>query len=149
MNSVLKRVLGAAFAISLIAGFSFPGNVEAASVPKNLYLANYRYNDEKVDFTVVASRCVTKATKALRDKDVKQATKDGEQYDVESDPEMQKAFDIYLDGLDISWDAMQEPYCGYGSHGLEAAKKSYVKTVTRVRATFLAKAKKIQQADKN
>lgn len=119
-----------------------------AAIPKNLYISGYRYGDEKTVFGDVTTRCVTPATKALRAKDVKQAVKDEETFNIKGDEELEKIYKKYLDGLDISWEAMLEPYCGYGSHGVAAAQKSYVKTVTRVRANFLAQVKKIQAEDK-
>ena len=151
----MKRV--SLFVFLFVSAAVLPVHVEAASVnaktisyiPKNLYISGYRYNDEKTVFGDVSTRCVTAATKALRAKDVKQAMKDEEAFSVKGDEELEKIYKKYLDGLDLSWDAMLEPYCGFGSHGVVAAQKSYVKTVTRVRANFLAQVKKIQEVDKD
>jgi hypothetical protein len=49
--------------------------------------------------------------------------------------------------LDLIWDAMLQPYCGYGGYGMTAVSKSYNKSVTRARSAFLAEAKKTVPAD--
>ena len=150
-----KAVFGLVFAFVCVG--ILPHSVSAATktaktvaaIPRDLYISGYRYNDEKTVFGDVSTRCVTSATKALRAKDVSQAIKDEETYNIKGDEELEKAYKKYLDGLDLSWEAMLEPYCGFGSHGVAAAQKSYVKTVSRVRATFMAQVKKILADNKD
>jgi len=48
----------------------------------------------------------------------------------------------YRERVELSWAAMAEPYCGFGSMGMTAVKHSYNKGVQRARADFLAATKK-------
>lgn len=51
------------------------------------------------------------------------------------------AVSTYKQNLEIVWSAMEEPYCGHGSQGITAVKKSFNKSVDRLRAAFLAQVK--------
>ena len=42
----------------------------------------------------------------------------------------------------MAWEAMQQPYCGFGAFGASAAQKSFTKTLTRARTNYLAQVKK-------
>ncbi len=52
------------------------------------------------------------------------------------DPKTNPA-ELYKEKMDTVWAAMSQPYCGYGSRGIAAVKKSYIKSVERIRAEFL------------
>lgn len=56
------------------------------------------------------------------------------------------AIKLYRNNLAIAWDAMTEPYCGYGSMGVSAAARSYTKSVERERATFLTNVKNLSKS---
>ena len=45
--------------------------------------------------------------------------------------------EIYREKMETVWAAMAQPYCGYGSRGVAAVKKSYNKSVEHIRADFL------------
>ena len=51
------------------------------------------------------------------------------------------AAEIYREKVSTVWAAMAQPYCGYGAYGITAVKKSYNKSVARIRADFLAATK--------
>ncbi len=85
------------------------------------------------------SKCVTAKTKAtyanvtaLMEKDIAPYAKTAS---------ATAAIEAYRQTMTIAWDAMKEPYCGFGSYGTASAIKSYAKNVARARATFLAQAK--------
>ena len=61
-------------------------------------------------------------------------------------PNAAGAIKLYRDNLMIAWDAMTEPYCGYGSNGVSAAAKSYTKSTERERATFLTNVKNLSKS---
>jgi hypothetical protein len=86
-----------------------------------------------------ASKCVTASTKALHDKYAAQQEKDIAPY--ASNGNAEKPIKTYKDGLDIAWEAMEEPYCGDGIYGITPFVKSYTKSADRERATFLAAVK--------
>lgn len=85
------------------------------------------------------SKCVTTATQATRDKALAQMEKDIAPYAKE-----EKASAViaeYKQNLQIAWEAMEHPYCGYGAYGNASAIKSFSKSITRAREAFLSKIK--------
>jgi len=91
--------------------------------------------DEK-DFDNPATRCLTKEITGLYEKAVSQMKADVKEHGnhpVEAED--------YKRRLDITWDAMHEPYCGYGSNGLASVKHSFNKSVDRARNDFLVAVK--------
>ncbi len=44
---------------------------------------------------------------------------------------------VYRDAITVSWDAMKEPYCGFGVYGIKSAVKSYSKSTDRARLAFM------------
>lgn len=145
-------------ACSLVAT-SLPGEAFAATkkpvkktsarvkIATYLYNPNRHYRDEKTAIEDPTTRCVTKATEAAQIGNVTRAIKDGETFGVatSTEGEFGKAYREYRDGLDTLWDAMNEPYCGFGAFGVSAAVKSYNKTATRLRTEFLAAAKNLKK----
>ncbi|HVM90885.1 MAG TPA: hypothetical protein VMU11_03245 [Verrucomicrobiae bacterium] len=93
--------------------------------------------DEK-NFSNPVTRCNTAAMQALDKKVVNQMLADIKAAHAEDT----QAAKNYQYKLDLLWDAMLQPYCGYGGYGMTAVTKSFNKTVTRARAAFLAAAKK-------
>jgi hypothetical protein len=104
---------------------------------KRVTVSSVPGKDEK-EFSVSTSRCLTKDMKALHEAMIKRMEADihkaGDGYD--------DAVTAYRSNINIIWSAMEEPYCGYGSRGMTAVKRSYQKSVERTRATFLAAVKK-------
>lgn len=88
-----------------------------------------------------ASKCVTAATKASRDAYHARMEKDVAPYLQNTNAE--KFVKAYRDGLVVDWDAMEEPYCGFGAYGAKSAIKSYTKSVERKRNTFLTAVKNL------
>jgi hypothetical protein len=43
----------------------------------------------------------------------------------------------YREAIDVSWEAMKEPYCGFGVYGIKSAVKSYSKSTDRARLAFM------------
>ncbi len=140
-------------------GMVAPRTGEAATVKKtsakktiayDLYNPNRKYKDEKIEIDDTASRCNTPAMKIVHGKNLAKALEDGKLYGFTFESVSgttllspgEQAFKTYLDGLDIAWGAMEEPYCGFGAFGTQAANKSYNKSVTRLRARFLEAIKK-------
>lgn len=92
--------------------------------------------DEK-SFADSASRCMTKAMKTLHALTVKQLEKDIAQYGADRDA----AVETYKNKVELTWSAMEQPYCGFGSNGMAAVKHSYNKSIGHARAEFLAAVK--------
>ncbi len=89
-----------------------------------------------VDFDASkASRCVTSATIATNKQMLAKMEKDIAPYKQKAKASL--AIRAYQESLSLAWEAMKQPYCGYGSPGASSAKKSYLKTTTRARNTFL------------
>lgn len=93
--------------------------------------------------TVPTTKCVTTATKKTRDAAVAQMEKDITPYKNSADSSGVIAY--YKEELDIAWEAMEYPYCGFGAYGTTSAIKSYNKTISRARSKFLTdiKSKKV------
>lgn len=96
------------------------------------------------------SKCLTPVMRTLRQKVVTQFQKDGVAHSVSTTTagELGDAYRVYLSDVDVMWAAMYEPYCGYGSHGMTAIRRSYEKNAVRVREQFLRTAKQISQKQK-
>lgn len=110
----------------------------------DLYNPNKTYGDEKVTIDDSSSRCLTTDFKKLHDAALALAEKDinaRKNADGTIPATIQKAVDDYRKELDTAWQAMHEPYCGFGAFGTSAAKKSFQKTLDRGRTTFLAAVK--------
>lgn len=113
----------------------------------DLYNPNKKYGDEKTDINNPTSRCTGADFKKMYQDGLVTAKKD---FDTargggEASPALTAAFETYKKDIDYGWEAMEEPYCGFGAFGASAAKKSFQKTLTRARAAFLAEAKKQPQ----
>lgn len=153
MSRISLQVVGFFVSITTLATLLSPLGVEAATKKKKVvsrkgiaaYLYNPRrtYKDEKVDPKNPASRCNTPAMRALHVQNVKRAQKDAEAIGVTSSTQsvLGEAFRAYEKDLTLAWGAMTEPYCGYGAFGISAARKSYDKSVARLRQRFLDKVK--------
>lgn len=85
--------------------------------------------------TVPTTKCVTAATEKLRNAAQAQLEKDILPY--AGNVEAKAVITTYKEGLAIAWEAMEYPYCGMGSSGVNPAIKSYNKTVLRARMKFL------------
>lgn len=83
------------------------------------------------------SRCLTPEIKKIYENAAAQMKKDAEKFGQGHND----AVADYRSTLDLVWGAMHEPYCGYGSRGLKAVKKSLLKSFERARADFLAAVK--------
>ena len=156
----LSAIGKAVTAGALLLVLSMPNGVDAATAKKvvakkkattyaaNLYIPGKVYKDEKVAFENPTSRCSTPAMKTLHKQMLARAEKDMDGLDVSpsSTSPYVKPAQVYLNGLAVLWDAMEEPYCGYGAFGLTAAKSSYQKNANRLRTTFLDQVKKISKA---
>ncbi len=58
-------------------------------------------------------------------------------------PKAEKAIAAYREAMTTAWDAMLEPYCGFGKYGTASAVKSYGKSVDRARLAFLESVKQL------
>ncbi len=85
---------------------------------------------------VLPTKCVTTVTKKLYADYTTRLLKDTAPY--AGKDAYAKAIQAYQYELNISWEAMQQPYCGYGTPGLASSIKSFKKTVERARTAFLA-----------
>lgn len=156
MEYTTRRILGSLAVCALIVGLFSPLAADAAtkkkvvkkasrvSIAMNLYNPKKRYGDEKIDITNPTTRCVTATSKAIRAQDLKTLEADKNKIPGLDKPEHPLADDYkkYQTALEYAWGAMEEPYCGFGAFGAPVALKSYQKTVTRARATFLEAVKK-------
>lgn len=120
----------------------------------DLYNPRRHYGDEKVTITDASSRCNTPSMRATHVKNVDRAKLDGKPFGLTFESvsttevlsPVGEAYKKYLTGLDLAWQAMEEPYCGFGAFGTTAAKKSYTKSIDRIRARFLDVAKQAKVA---
>jgi len=94
--------------------------------------------DEK-NFSDPVTRCNTAAMQALDKKAVNQMLADIKAAHADNST----AAKNYQYKLDLIWDAMLQPYCGYGGYGMTAVTKSFNKSITRARSAFLTEAKHI------
>lgn len=124
MKLKLRLVKQVSFFVLLAINFSLMPNISFAVTTPSL---------------PAKSACVTTETMKMHDGYVKQMEKDIAPY-AQNDL-LQEAITSYKRGLDFAWEAMEDPYCGFGSYGSASAKKSYKKTIVRTRDNFLASVK--------
>ena len=79
------------------------------------------------------SRCLTATMKAMNQKALAVMKTDVEK----SGTGHPTAVATYKAKLDMVWSAMEQPYCGFGSLGLTAVKKSFLKSTDRIREAYL------------
>jgi len=92
--------------------------------------------------TALPTKCVTATTKKLYAADIARFEKDTAPY--VGKEAYAKAIQAYRSEIDIAWEAMQQPYCGYGTPGLASSIKSFTKTIERARSAFLLHGKTSQ-----
>jgi len=85
------------------------------------------------------SKCVTASTEATHAAAVAQMNKDIAPY--ASDAKAANVVEQYKQNIETAWEAMQQPYCGYGAYGIASAVHSLSKSISRARATFLTNIK--------
>ncbi len=93
----------------------------------------YAYIPVMKELSTPVSFCVTAEMKTRHHKTVVQMEKDIEEYGIGHETAVAK----YKNDVDMIWAAMEQPYCGYGTFGMKAVKKSYEKSAVHVRTTFL------------
>lgn len=138
MNTNVSRFGALSLAIISLSAGILPTAVSAKSV------SAIKGADEK-NFADPVSRCNTPAMRQLHAQNVSIMKKDIASLGEKAGDQAVKDYEWKLDTI---WDAMTEPYCGYGSLGTTAAKKSYNKSITRARSEFLAEAKKVEASTK-
>jgi hypothetical protein len=79
------------------------------------------------------SKCVTPKMKAMYAGAVSQMEKDI----ASKGKGFPKASGDYRTALELTWDAMNQPYCGTGTKGMTAVANSFQKTINRTRADFM------------
>ena len=94
--------------------------------------------------TVPVSKCVTSATKATHAGALARMEKDVAPYTQTA--KATSAIQKYRDGMVVAWNALNEPYCGYGAYGISSAVKSYSKSITRTRTSFLDEVKNLSKS---
>ncbi len=157
VGASMSRFFFASFSVFLtvmaVVGLFAPHAADAATKKKKktvrrnvaAYLYNPRrhYKDEHVDLKNPVSRCDTPAMRTLHIQHLRQADHDAAKAGVTTSTTSGEgeALRSYQQGLALAWSAMEEPYCGYGAFGLSAARKSYEKSVGRIRQKFLDKVK--------
>ena len=88
---------------------------------------------DETSFADPTSRCNTAEMKTLNKQAINQMLTDIKTRKAEGS----QAAKLYAYKMDLIWDAMLQPYCGYGSKGITAVRKSFQKSVNRARNTFL------------
>ncbi len=89
------------------------------------------------------SKCLTATAKARKVTAEALMAKDIKAY--EGSAKAEKAIGAYREAMEIAWEAMEEPYCGFGNYGTASAVKSYGKSVDRARLAFLEKVKALSR----
>ncbi len=119
----LKRTFGALALVALL----FVGTPAFAKTKYSL--SSPASSDPKK----APTRCLSKGIKNMYDVAVRQMKKDV----AVAGNGNEDAVKRYQDNLALVWEAMNEPYCGYGTRGVSAVQKSLNKTISRTRAEFL------------
>lgn len=142
-----RMLVGGALGLALVVAGGMPTGVHATTAAKKASVTKKAKTwvspsvipgkDEKVAIADPTSKCLTKEMKKLQAATVAQMEKD---IDAAGDGHASST-EMYREKIGIVWEAMHEPYCGYGSMGLTAVKKSYKKSVERIRQAFLLEAK--------
>jgi hypothetical protein len=83
---------------------------------------------------IPASKCVTAATKNSRNAAIARMETDIKPW--LDKPESASAIAAYREAIATAWDAMEEPYCGFGKYGAASAVKSFGKSVIRAQSAF-------------
>lgn len=125
----LRHVSSLILASSMIGGFSVLPALADSTVP--------------IPVNPPSSSCVTAKTKQLHANVTALLARDIAPY--ANSATAQTAIKTYRMITDEAWTAMTLPYCGYGAYGNASAVKSYNKTTSRARSSFLeaiAKTKK-------
>ena len=109
-----------------------------AAFRRMMYNPKKTYKDEKVAITNSATRCLTASTKAAHAKASAQSAALEKKYNLTASSTglVADAFTSYQNDLTLAWDAMNEPYCGFGAFGVTAVLKSYNKSIERASARF-------------
>lgn len=143
MNTTFSRVIRFGLVATVGLSLLIPFAGEAATVKKVVKKKTYRMSisaipgkDEK-NFENPTSRCTTATMKSLFANAMSQMKKDV----AKSGSGHDSANETYKVKLETVWSAMEEPYCGYGSLGMTAVKKSFLKSIDRTRAEYLASVK--------
>jgi len=106
--------------------------------PKTVRIATLKLEPSEVADEPI-SKCLVQTIKDLHTKAQKQFDLDVAKYG----KDRAGAVDRYRYRLDISWEAMNDPYCGYGQKtGLGDEIHSFKKSTERARGDFLAAAKR-------
>lgn len=90
------------------------------------------------------SKCLTQVALSKKSAAEAQLAKDIASY--LDNPKAQDAIKAYRDALIVAWEAMTDPYCGYGSYGTASSVKSYGKSTERARLAFLASVKTLKKS---
>lgn len=138
----MRSYVLAILTLLVTAGLVIPQSTQAL----DLYNPNKKYGDEKVEIENPASKCTGKDFQAVRDAALVQAEKDVSKYrdaQGELSGELAKIFNDYIKDIALGWEAMEEPYCGFGAFGSSAAKKSLSKTIGHARTQYLAAVAKL------
>ena len=140
-----NRIFGIFLVAITVSGFAVPHATEAKKL--DLYNPKKKYADEKIDIKNPTSKCVTERSKKSHLANLERAEKEGVQFGVSSTTkgDMADAYRTYLEGLDIIWEAMEEPYCGFGAFGVKAAYHSYDKSIIRLHDRFFVALKKLKK----
>lgn len=122
-----------------------PLTADAAKL--DLYNPKKTYKDEKITIQDPVSRCIAADFKKMYTDGLVLAEKDVLKWKDATgavDARVKTAYDTYVQDIEFGWQAMQEPYCGFGAFGVSAAKKSFQKTLTRARTAFLTATKTLK-----
>ena len=134
--------------VATLVATALPSMVQAKKL--DLYNPHKHYGDEKTAISDPTSRCTGASFQKLHTNAEILAKSDLKKFTNEDGNVSQPvadAFKIYAQDIALGWEAMQQPYCGFGAFGSSAAQKSLDKTLTRARADFLAKAEKHKTDD--
>lgn len=94
----------------------------------------------EVAAAALPTKCVTASTKKMYADYIARFEKDTAAY--AGKEKYANVIQAYRSEIDIAWEAMQQPYCGYGTPGLASSIKSFKKTIERARVAFMAHLKK-------
>lgn len=126
------------FLVAMMAMAS-PMIVEAKVVQKKVVRKSALTSPAPADPKKAPSKCLGNGIRAIYNAAVKQMEKDIAKDGTGNDEAVKR----YRGNLQLVWEAMNEPYCGYGSRGVSAVTKSFNKTINRTRTEFL-KATKVK-----
>jgi len=91
--------------------------------------------------TPPATRCITAQTTKMHVNAVAKLEKDVAAYSTVA--ALKAPITLYRQEIVTAWEAMRQPYCGFGAYGTASAVKSFAKSISRAQSAFTVAVKNV------